>query len=222
VEQAIISVLGLRLTINISIGIALGRQFRKSNAGPMGLHDYWRHSIFHALLMQGLSSRIPNHLAIHPDLSYLCGLLHDFGILVIGHINRRKSILLNEMIKANGESDRIVLENQILGYSHSNMGAALLQRWKIHPAVVAVAANHHELDDQGPYNAYVRLARVCDFALEYFEFGSTEHAKKNIPPDNYEQTLEQLALDQQDVQDLCTHLEIMKSELESMADVLIG
>lgn len=221
IEQAVVSVLGLRLTVNIAIGITLGNQFCKSNAGPMGLHDFWRHSINHALLMQGLSSRIPNQFGVNPELAYLCGLLHDFGVLLIGQINRRQSILLNEMIKANPETSRVELENQILGFTHTNIGACLLQEWQLPQAVVEVAASHHNLMYQGKFAPYVKLAGFGNFVLENFLIGKKQPSFEELP-DTIRQLLQEFELSFQDILDLCTRLEVMENELNSLADVLIG
>jgi len=221
VEQAVVSVLGLSLTINIALGITLGNQFSRSNAGPMGLHEFWRHSINHALLMQAMSSRIPNRLHVNPELAYLCGLLHDFGVLIIGQVNRRQSILLNEMIKANPNSSRLELENQILGYCHTNIGASLLQQWRIPQAVVEVAANHHMVPYHGKYEAYVNLTTLVDYALQHYLFAKRRHGDDDIPGE-IQAILGFLNLTVQDVKELCTHLEIMENDLSALADQLIG
>lgn len=221
VEQAILSVLGLRLSVNISIGVTLANQFNRSNAGPMGLHDFWRHSIYSALLMQGLSSRIPNALCIHPETAYLCGLLHDFGILIIGQINRRQSILVNEMIKANPDSSRIDLEHQILGYNHGRIAASLFDEWSLPETVIAVTANHHDTHYTGEYEAYVNLATLADFALQHYIISPTLPINQALPQD-ISAIVSKLHLSEKDIKDMCTHLEIMESELNALADQLIG
>jgi len=221
VEQAVVSVLGLSLTVNIAIGISLCNQFNKSNAGPLGLHEFWRHSINHALLMQGLSARVPNHHHVKMELAYLCGLLHDFGILVIGQVNRRQSILVNEMITANPDSSRIELETQILGYSHNNIGACLLHSWQLPPAVIAVAANHHNYNYKGDFQSYVRLATLGDYVLKHYVIVKQPKTNHELPLE-IQRILCELNLTDQDIIDLSTRLEVMEKDLNALADLLIG
>ena len=52
IEQAVVSVLGYRLALNISLGISLGKEFTHMADGPMGIMTFWRHSIYHAVLME--------------------------------------------------------------------------------------------------------------------------------------------------------------------------
>jgi len=221
VEQAVVSILGLRLSVNIAIGVSLANKFCRSNAGPMGLHDFWRDSIYSALLMQGLSSRLPSSLCVHPEIAYLCGLLHDFGILIIGQINRRQSILVNEMIKANPQSSRIDLEHQILGYNHCRIAASLFCEWDLPESVIAVAAYHHVPRYHGQFEAYVNLAMLADFALQHFIIRPKAYVDQELPGEICE-ILSKLNLNLKDLKDMCTHLEVMENELNTLAHQLIG
>lgn len=165
IEQAVISVLGYRLTLNISLGVALGREFTNTFDGPMGIFSFWKHAVYHAVLMEHFARRADKALEIKPDTAYLCGLLHDFGILLIGHLFKRQTILLNQMIKANPDTAPMAIEQQLLGTTHNVIGAWLMEHWQLPNVIQSVVLNHHNQNFDGAYQHYVKLAYLGDSVL---------------------------------------------------------
>ena len=85
-QTAIEQVLGVDNTLNLLLGSSMSQTFRIPADGPVGLKAFWRHSIYCASLVSELAKLLPESVDVKPELAYLCGLLHDFGYPVLGHV----------------------------------------------------------------------------------------------------------------------------------------
>jgi len=77
---------GIESTLNLLLGSCMGQTFHIPVDGPVGLQAFWRRSIYCASLASELAKLLPEPTHVKPGLAYLCGLLHDFGYLVLGHV----------------------------------------------------------------------------------------------------------------------------------------
>ena len=82
VQEAVTRVLGFDRVAHIALGIASVRAFEVPRQGMLGMDQFWRHSLYNAFVCQRMAPKC------HSDkgLAYLCGLLHNFGLLLIGHL----------------------------------------------------------------------------------------------------------------------------------------
>lgn len=85
-QTAIEQVLGVDNTLNLLLGSSMSQTFRIPADGPVGLKAFWRHSTYCASLVSELAKLLPESVDVKPELAYLCGLLHNFGYLVLGHV----------------------------------------------------------------------------------------------------------------------------------------
>ena len=98
---------------------------------------FWRHSLQVALGSRDLARarRYPC-----PEEIFVCGLLHDLGILVLEKSFPEKFARIWRSVEA---GDRIAdLEEEIWGTNHARIGQFLLEQWGI-PAVICQAVGLH-------------------------------------------------------------------------------
>jgi len=162
VHDAIARVLGFDNVMNLALGIATAKPFRIPKQGSLGLAQYWRNATYTAALAQALCKIMPLEKRIKPGLSYLCGLLHNFGYLVLGHSFSKAYFLLNKLVESDPQADIIELENRSLGVHHGELGLWLLESWELPPEVLAVVKSHHDENYVGQYASYVQLILVVD------------------------------------------------------------
>jgi HD-like signal output (HDOD) protein len=174
IQEAISRVLGYDMVLNLALGLAAGRSFRIPDAGPLGLSKFWEHAVCNAILVQRIGAMLPKSLRPEPGLSYLCGLLHDFGVLLLGHLFPPEFRLLNKLAaEAPGESIA-QLEHRLLGMGearemlalgHARIGAWLMQAWNMPGAVETTVLEHHNPDYRGDFEVMVHLVQLADFLL---------------------------------------------------------
>ncbi|HHJ16156.1 MAG TPA: HDOD domain-containing protein [Gammaproteobacteria bacterium] len=172
IHEAIARVLGYDMVLNLTLGLAAGRSLHIPDHGPLGLTRFWEHAVCSAVLVQKLGATLPETLRPPPGLSYLCGLLHDFGILLLGHLFPPEFQLLNKMAEANPGTSVSELEQRLLGMGqamdmlslgHARIGAWLMQAWTMPEALQVTLMEHHNSEYRGDYDILVHLVQLADF-----------------------------------------------------------
>jgi len=182
IRTAVSRVLGFEMVMNLALGLASARAFKLPAIGPLGLTAFWRHATHSAALVQALGAEMPPERRPLPGLSYLAGLLHNIGFLVLGHLFRREFCLLNTAVAEHPEVAVREHEQAQLGVDHTQLGAWLLERWNLPEEVSSAVRHHHDEDYRGPHQAYVHLVLVADRLLRGLEMGDAESA--DLPPDS--------------------------------------
>jgi len=186
VREAISRVLGFELVANLALGIALGKEFKITNEGPLGLSAFWRHAVYSSALCEKLAKSLPRSKGLKPGLAYLCGLLHNFGHLLFGHIYSPGFELLNASVVANPDIDIKLLERFNLGVTHDEIGAALLENWQMPAETINTARWHHDETYNGECSDYVHLIQLVDNLLKRQDIGDasssilSQHARESL------------------------------------------
>ena len=172
IHEAIARVLGYDMVLNLALGLAAGRSFRIPDDGPLGLTRFWEHAVCSAVLVQKLSAILPDGIRPSAGLCYLCGLLHDFGILLLGYLFPPEFKLLNNMASANPGQSVSELEGRLLGMGqardmlamgHARVGGWLMQAWKMPEELHTTLLEHHNADYRGACEVLVHLVQLADF-----------------------------------------------------------
>ena len=173
-HQAVTAVLGYGLTIDITLGISLGKAFSIPQMGPMGLHPFWKHSVYSAALVERIIQVMPRQHRPSPGLGFLCGLLHNFGVLLIAHLFKKEAAMLQKIIAANKDKSTIEIERHILGTDHMEIGAWLMRSWNLQAEIQVAVAEHHDENYKGIHASYARLSLLSDRLLKRHDIGDAE------------------------------------------------
>lgn len=176
-EVAIGEVLGVENTLNLLISSCMGQAFHIPLDGPTGLQSFWRHSIYCAALVSELVKLLPDLTTIRPPIANLCGLLHNFGYLVLGHAMPARFFLYNRSLAANPNIPFATIERYVLGIEHWHVGAWLMQTWAMPEEVVATLRWHHHEDCTQPHAEYSNLVLVANRLLYHIELGEEPHGR---------------------------------------------
>ena len=180
-QDAIALVMGYDLTMNLLLGIAVGRSFRNTSDGPLGLSAFWRHAIYTGVLAQNLGKSLPAAARPKPGLTQLTGMLHNFGILLLGHLCPAEFYWLNRQVEQNPEVALLELEQRVLGIQHTELGHWLMERWNMPPEVVVAIRHHHDVDYDGVHAVYSGLVLLADRLLYRVGMGDGESAELPEP-----------------------------------------
>ena len=174
IREAIARVLGYDMVMNLALGLAAGRSFCILDEGPLGLSRFWENAVCSAVLVQKLGAALPEGMRPPPGLCYLSGLLHDFGILLLGHLFPPEFQLLNKFAQAHPGKSVAELERRLLGMGqardmlamgHARIGAWLMEAWRMPEAICQTLLEHHNPDYVGDYELLVHLVQLSDFLL---------------------------------------------------------
>lgn len=210
-SQAITRVLGFETALNMSLGLAASRTFHNPADGPLGLQAFWKHAAYSAALAQALAKAIGPRLPLKPGLAYLCGLLHNFGFLLAGHLFRAEFFLLNRVVAANPQVPVNLIERRVLGVEHTQMGGWLMSAWHMPDAVIACNREHHNEGYTGEHADYAQLIQCVDHLLRGRGLGDGTETQ---PP---AALLNALGLDLAHVQEITQGILESSESLDAMA-----
>ncbi len=180
IQTAISRVLGYEMVMNLALGLAMAEPFKTPRHGPLGLDANWRHAIFSATLMQAMCKALPSEQRPAPGLSYLAGLLHNFGYLILGYLFRKEFLELNEQVRENPTMPVQKIEREMLGIDHGQLGAWLLQEWRLPEEIIIATREHHNAFYNGPHAIYAQMALVADRMLKRHNIGDA--TTPELPP----------------------------------------
>lgn len=152
-EQAC-AVLGVRALRNTVTQVAIIEQFEHLTGTGFDLDTLWKHSILTAQACTRLAKE-SGIVELTPDEFYSCGLLHDIGkVVMLDKLGVRYIDVLRDA-QTTGVEDHVAEETE-LGYSHTDVGSIVAERWGLPIPVAAAIQFHH-----GPPEAMRDSAVVC-------------------------------------------------------------
>ena len=172
-QEAIYHVLGIELTLNIALAIALGEQFKGPLKGPVGAMSVWRQGVYAAVLAQSIATKLPN-ITFKPGTAYLYGLIHNIGFLALGHVFPKKFSTFNKSVALKQELPLEMLEKHVLGVSHTSVGALLMDAWGLPDEFKRVVENHHNDSYQGEDEELVHVLVLTNVLLKTIQVGDAK------------------------------------------------
>ena len=183
VHDAIIRVLGFDMVMNLAMGLALGKTLKVPDEQPRGYAPYWQQAMWMALCTTSILSKIePKHRPSF-GLSYLSGLLHNFGYLVLAHIFPPHFKLMCRYQEANRHLDSAYIEHFLLGITREQIGSQLMSVWNMPEEVIsALRFQKHPLATE-EHSEYACLMKLSHHLLS--EAGVIQGAPEKLDEEIY-------------------------------------
>src|SRR6195952_1359628 len=212
VEDAIVRVLGFDLVINLALGLALGKTLELPKDHPQHATPYWQQSIYTAAVIEGLTRAMPRAKRPESGLTYLAGLLHNFGYLLLAHVFPPHFSLICRQIEVNPHLHHSYVEQHLLGITREQIGSWLMRYWDMPEELATALRFQHDPHYDGDYAEYPNLARRAVRLLRGRGIGSGPD--EDIP----EALLERVGLTRDKANDVVTKVleaEVLLRELAS-------
>ncbi|MEW6665192.1 MAG: HDOD domain-containing protein [Thermodesulfobacteriota bacterium] len=224
IEHAL-AVLGLEEVKGILLAFSVQRFFTPDPRDGFDRSRFWRHSV--------VCSQVAKYLARHFQISggeslFLSALIHDIGKIVLDHYFHEEFGRILDYISEHGATFTKA-EREILGTTHYQVAARLLQQWNFPPQVIYQVFYHHAPweDEDHPSGSTViyladRLTKWAGFTCletegggDVLEFGNSK-AMVRITESGFD-------LDTSVVENLLLQVqELIAEEGESMLDLFGG
>src|SRR5690606_17768747 len=151
---------------------------------PQQSTPYWQQAIYTAAVIEGLTRAMPREQRPEAGLSYLAGLLHNFGYLVLAHVFPPHFSLICRHLEVNPHLSPGHIEQHLLGITREQIGAWLMRLWDM-PEELAVALRfQHDPDYQGPNAVYPNLIYLAVSLLS--NRGVGQGPQREIPAELYQ------------------------------------
>ncbi|WP_077530354.1 HDOD domain-containing protein [Vreelandella utahensis] len=163
IYDAIQRVLGFDLVMNLAMGLSLGRTLKQPTDQPEGFIGYWTQAIWMAQAVSVIISCMPRRERPTFGLTYLAGLLHNFGYLVLAHVFPPHFSLICRYTEVNTHVPHELVEHHLIGITREQIGGVLMDLWNMPEEVVAAIRHQKNPKYAGEHSAYANalyLARA--------------------------------------------------------------
>ncbi len=173
-----IAVLGTRQVRDLTVGLCAARAFAGIPNELVSMGSFWHHSVLCAVAARQLASECERG---RPDSSFVAGLLHDVGQLVLfNKLPEESRAALLMSIDEPNEPPLHLCERQLLGFDHAAVGGALARRWQLPASLAECMAWHHEPARATSHPLEVALIHIASSVAVLAEVESEE--LEDAPP----------------------------------------
>lgn len=167
--------IGFDEVLRITLAMSIIDQFQKSK-NMIGYKNIWQHSLTAANMTLTIADLIQKGTGAEErqDL-FLAGLLHDIGIIILDQFFHSE---FDQIIQYAMEEEKTYLQSEqaiMPKETHSMIGGALLEIWKLAlPVIVAVRYHHSPQKCPEKYRTIVSIVSLTEYILCSGYVGSFE------------------------------------------------
>ena len=173
-----ITVLGIRQVRDLTVGLTAIRSFDGIGNELVTMESFWRHSVLCAVAAGQIADRRER---ARDDTSFVAGLLHDIGQLVLFNrapVLERQALLMS--IDSADDRGLFLCEREVVGFDHGAVGLALARNWAMPRSLQECIAFHHEPLRAQAHALEVATVHVANSVAVLAEIGSSDLA--DAPP----------------------------------------
>ena len=170
-----VAIIGQRDLHNIVLAASVSSVFDRVKTHLIDIDHFWRHAVY-----TGIVARIvaQHNRVLHPERLFVAGLLHDIGRLLLCY--RREQEMRHAIAMSLSEDMPLYqAEERIIGFSHADVGAELMQNWNLPESLQYTTRLHHApVFSEFPLEcAIIHLADQTSHMAERGDFSEIELSK---------------------------------------------
>jgi putative nucleotidyltransferase with HDIG domain len=175
--QEAVMVLGFSSVRRLALAVSLNGSFPVRGHGEADPRRIWRHSFCVALCAQALA-RLAR---VDPEAAFTAGLLHDIGRIALLSVDPADFAVVLAARKEHADLE--AAETAVLGFTHAEFGARLLERWHLPGSLVRAVEFHHQ-PDTAPTGALTDLTHLADHLAHAMVDNTLEQLVTSGAPNN--------------------------------------
>lgn len=171
-----LSLIGNRQLRDLALGMAVVDLFKDVRAPEIDLRRFWEHSIAVASSARLIAAARGER---ETERNFVAGLLHDVGIMISAQAQPER--LAQQLRRAREESCLVAfVERADQGFDHAELGAAVLERWRLPQVMIEVVAGHHRPMLTATYARECADVHFSDLLVDALGYGAAGEAI--VPP----------------------------------------
>lgn len=162
-----VALLGMKNLHNIAVTDAIQGMLRSdSGSTEFSPQQLWLHSAASGICCKMIAERI---FTINGDDAYLCGILHDIGLIVEMEGDQENFLRLIDQLTPDGSSITEV-EQQIFNTDHGQIGYILAKEWRIPDAIAEAIRDHHLKNGQIDPKSPTGILQMSEYIIQQLNF----------------------------------------------------
>jgi putative nucleotidyltransferase with HDIG domain len=214
VNMAIV-VLGFNTVKEMGLSLSVFEFFKNgSSDATFDISRFWQHSIGCGSAARMLARRLNHHLT---GEAFVAGLLHDIGKIILRQYLPKEFLSIIDKVSRE-ELDLDQVEMDVVGTTHSQIGAWLVEKWNLPRIIVDAIAFHHAPWDAREDRVLVAIVNVANALCHLAQIGNSGRINPKKPDDRTWNIFRQaaLALDESDLAGLQTEFLLEFDKTDTM------
>jgi putative nucleotidyltransferase with HDIG domain len=175
-----VMVVGIKTLRNMIVTSALKNIFNSgSKEKVFSRNRLWLHSVAVSICSKMISERIFGQLG---DDAFLCGILHDIGIIVEDQIEHDLLITACEKY-ASGKIQFIECEKEIIETDHCKIGFLMAHEWGLSSDVQQAIKWHHSMKRVTKPSDLTSIVQISDYLVSELDYAAMTGPKLSLPPE---------------------------------------
>ncbi len=210
IENAL-AILGINTLKNIALSFIIVRKLQGDSSSAFDFEYFWKRSVTAAVAARMLAP-LANY---DSDDIFVSGLLQDIGVLVFfQHCTDTYMEVLT--LKNSTETPGHLIERQLLGLCHAELGGALLKGWGL-PESIYLPLFYHHREDCAPDRHRVAVD-ILNLAGKISAVYHSSQSRNNVA-DVYRALTDDYGLAEKDIKDLIDAVATRSNEVLSFFDM---
>lgn len=161
-----VALLGIKNLHNLVITDSLKAFFNGPETdGVFSKRQLWVHSAAVSICSKMIAERI---FAINGDDAFLCGILHDFGLLIEDQVEQQK---FREICSSCTTTESLIeMEQKTFGTDHSEISSAMTLDWNISCTIQETLRDHHLIADHIYPSSLTGIIQIAEYIAGKLEY----------------------------------------------------
>jgi putative nucleotidyltransferase with HDIG domain len=178
-----VSIIGTWQLRDLALSTTILSAFKGVPEKHISMDSFWRHSI-----TCGIAARL---IAIqkgdpNPERLFLAGILHDIGRLIFMENLPEKGKIIMEQYQG-GHTELYKLERDVIGFDHTDIGAALMDHWNLPDNLKEVIAYHHNPLEAPNFEYQASIIHLADIVAKCMQSdASLDRLVPYLKPESWE------------------------------------
>lgn len=173
-----VAFIGMKNLQNMAVTDALKNIFNKKDTSTIfSMKRLWLHSAAVSICSKMLAERI---FAINGDDAYLCGILHDFGLIVEEQVAKKYFLLACSECGTTGSLP--VFEQKFLDTDHCEIAYMMAIDWGMPVAIQEAIRNHHTLSDDTDPASLTGILQISEYITGQFDYTPISGSMPQLAP----------------------------------------
>jgi len=174
-----VAFIGMKNLYNLAVTDALKNIFtaKAPSSNVYSREQLWMHCAAVSICAKALAERV---FGINGDDAYLCGILHDFGLIV------EEQVVEKDFLAACDARDEDALlvdvEQKYLNTDHCEIGCLLTQEWNMPLALQEAIRDHHTLLDEVEPESLTGILQIAEYLTSQLGYTAIEGASTTLSP----------------------------------------
>ena len=173
-----VTFIGMKNLHNMAVTDALKNIFsEQESSAAFSRNQLWLHCAAVSICSKMLAERI---FGINGDDAYLCGILHDFGLIVEEQVAGDDFITVCE--SCTPDDSLTDIEQKILGTDHCEIGYIMTKDWDMPETIQIAIRDHHLLSDDIEPDSLTGIIQIAEYITGQMDYLAIPGISQKLSP----------------------------------------